>query len=157
LTQALPPREDREENCTTGDAMSAFDYEAILPAGWERARGFSYGVVARGSRILRVAGQIASEKGTGGVEAGLDFGAQWERALGNVVTVVEAAGGAAERIVMLRAFVTDLDAFRSAGAALGAGWRAHLGKHFPAMTLVEVSRLVDPNALVEIEAEAVLD
>ena len=57
---------------------------------------------------------------------------------------------------MLRAFVTDLDAFNADTAAVGAAWGLHLGKNFPAMTLVEVSRLLDPNAMVEIEGEAVL-
>ena len=57
---------------------------------------------------------------------------------------------------MLRAYVTDIDAFNAAGPAVGAAWGQHLGKNFPAMTLVEVSRLLDPNAMVEIEGEAVL-
>jgi enamine deaminase RidA (YjgF/YER057c/UK114 family) len=70
--------------------------------------------------------------------------------------VLRAAGGEPENLVMMRAFVTDIDAFKAAGAAVGAAWGTHLGKHFPAMTLVEVSRLIDPNAMVEIEGEAVL-
>lgn len=128
---------------------------AILPEGWTRARGFSYGMVSEGGRTVRVAGQVAQVAG-GGVEAGLDMGRQFEMALANVVAVVKAAGGAPDDIVMLRAYVTDLDAFNAAGPAIGAGWRTHLGKHFPAMTLVEVTRLVDPEAVVEIEGEAVI-
>ena len=127
----------------------------VLPEGWARARGYSYGTVSNAGRTVRVAGQVAQDKG-GDVPAGLDMGAQFTRAIANVVEVVRAAGGAAENIVMLRAYVTDLDAFNAAGAAIGAGWRAHLGKHFPAMTLVEVTRLVDPEATVEIEGEAVI-
>jgi enamine deaminase RidA (YjgF/YER057c/UK114 family) len=136
--------------------MSAIDYQAILPEGWDRARGFSWGVVANGSRILRIAGQIGGAQGGVAVEAGADFGQQWERAMGNLVTILRAAGGAPEHLVMLRAYVTDVDAFKAAGPAVGAAWGEHLGKHFPAMTLVEVSRLLDPNAMVEIEGEAVL-
>ena len=60
------------------------------------------------------------------------------------------------QLTALRVYVTDLAAFRAAGAAVGEGWRTHLGKVFPAMTLVGVSALLDPHALVEIEAEAVL-
>lgn len=136
--------------------MSDIDYQAILPEGWNRARGFSYGVVATGAKVLRIAGQIAATDGNGAVDPALDFGGQWERAMGNMVTVLRAAGGEPANLVMMRAFVTDIDAFNSAGAAVGAAWGTHLGKHFPAMTLVEVSRLIDPNAMVEIEGEAVL-
>ena len=136
--------------------MSEIDYQAILPEGWQRARGFSYGVVATGSRILRIAGQIGGAEGGQRVDPGLDFGGQWERAMGNLVAIVRAAGGEPEHIVMLRAYVTDTEAFNAAGAAVGAAWGEHLGRHFPAMTLVEVSRLLDPNAMVEIEGEAVL-
>ena len=136
--------------------MSEIDYQAILPEGWQRARGFSYGVVATGSRILRIAGQIGGAEGGQPVDPGLDFGGQWERAMGNLVAIVRAAGGEPEHIVMLRAYVTDTEAFNAAGAAVGAAWGEHLGRHFPAMTLVEVSRLLDPNAMVEIEGAAVL-
>lgn len=136
--------------------MSSIDYQAILPEGWDRARGFSYGVVANGSRILRIAGQIGGAKGGVPVDPDLDFGGQWERAMGNLVAILHAAGGEPEQLVMLRAYVTDVDAFDAAGAAVGAAWGQHLGRHYPAMTLVGVSRLLDPNAMVEIEGEAVL-
>ena len=136
--------------------MSAIDYQSVMPDGWGRARGFSWGVVANGSRILRIAGQVGGERGAVPVQAGWDFGGQWSQALGNLVASLRAAGGDPEHIVMLRAFVTDLDAFNADAAAVGAAWGLHLGKNFPAMTLVEVSRLLDPNAMVEIEGEAVL-
>lgn len=136
--------------------MGSIDYQAILPEGWDRARGFSYGVVANGSRILRIAGQIGGAKGGVPVDPDLDFGGQWERAMGNLVAILRAAGGEPEQLVMLRAYVTDVDAFDAAGAAVGAAWGQHLGRHYPAMTLVGVSRLLDPNAMVEIEGEAVL-
>ena len=136
--------------------MSAIDYQSVMPDGWGRARGFSWGVVATGSRILRIAGQVGGERGDVPVQAGLEFGGQWEQALGNLVAILRAAGGDPEHIVMLRAFVTDLDAFNADAAAVGAAWGLHLGKNIPAMTLVEVSRLLDPNAMVEIEGEAVL-
>ena len=136
--------------------MSTIDYQSIMPEGWGRARGFSWGVVADGSRILRIAGQVGGERGDIPVQAGSDFGDQWERALGNLVEILRAGGGEPEHIVVLRAYVTDLDAFNASGAAVGEAWGQHLGKNFPAMTLVEVSRLLDPNAMVEIEGEAVL-
>lgn len=128
----------------------------ILPAGWKRARGYSYAMASVGGTTVRVAGQVAIRDGQGPVDASLDFGAQFDLALGNVVAVVTAAGGEPQHVMTLRAYVTDVDAFNQAGAAVGAAWGQHLGKHFPAMTLVEVSRLLDPNAVVEIEAEAVI-
>ena len=136
--------------------MSEIDYTAVLPEGWGRARGFSYGVIATGARVLRIAGQIAATESNKPVDPTLDFGGQWERAMGNLVTVLRAGGGEPANLVMMRAYVTDIDAFDAAGAAVGAAWGQHLGKNFPAMTLVEVSRLIDPNAMVEIEGEAVL-
>lgn len=135
--------------------MSDIGYKAILPEGWARPRGFSHAVVSKGSTTIRVAGQIGSEPG-GNVKPGASVGEQWRIALGKVVTVVKAAGGDVPNIVLLRAFVTDVEAFKAAGPAIGEAWAATLGKHFPAMTLVEISKLIDPNACVEIEAEAVL-
>lgn len=133
------------------DAIS----KAILPEGWQRARGYSHGVVSTGGTTIRVAGQVAQVAG-GPVEGELDMGAQFALALSNVVTVVEAAGGKAEHLVNLRVYVTDMDAFNAAGKAVGVAWSDSLGRHFPAMTLVEVTKLFDARAMVEIEAEAVI-
>ena len=138
--------------------MSTSDiaYTPILPAGWPRPRGFSHAVVATGTRSVRIAGQIGREPGQSHIAAGTDAGAQWRVALGNVVAVLKAAGGEPGHLVMLRAYVTDISEFTAAGAAIGAAWGATLGRHFPAMTLVQVSALIDPHAKVEIEADAVL-
>ena len=136
--------------------MTETALQAILPDGWQRARGYSYAMASQGGRAVRVAGQIAVREGRGPVDAELDFGQQFDLALANVAAVVAAAGGAPGHIALLRAYVTDTDAFNRAGTAVAAAWGRHLGKHFPAMTLVEVSRLLDPNAMVEIEAEAVI-
>jgi enamine deaminase RidA (YjgF/YER057c/UK114 family) len=135
--------------------MSDIGYRNVLPEGWPRPRGFSHATVAKGASVIRVSGQIAAENGAP-VRAGLSFAEQWQIALGNVVAVVRAAGADVPNIVMLRAFVTDMEEFHTAGAKLGEAWRATLGSHFPAMTLVEISALVDANAKVEIEAEAVM-
>lgn len=135
--------------------MSEAKSTAILPEGWQRARGYSYAVVSTGGSTVRIAGQVAQVNG-GAVEGGLDMGAQFALALSNVVTVVEAAGGKAEHLVNLRTYVTDIEAFNAAGPAIGAAWGEYLGRHFPAMTLVEVTKLFDSHALVEIEAEAVI-
>ena len=136
--------------------MSDFALQHVLPADWTRARGFSHCVMASGTKHVSVAGQVAQSKGAGSVEAGLSFARQWAMALTNVVQLVEEAGGEAANITALRIYVTSMDAYNAAGADLGPGYAASLGKHFPAITLVQVVALVDPNALVEIEAEAIL-
>ncbi|TAJ96287.1 MAG: RidA family protein [Reyranella sp.] len=136
--------------------MSDIAYTPILPEGWPRPRGFSHAVVATGTRSVRIAGQIGREPAQAHIPADTDAGTQWRIALSNLVTVLKAAGGQPEHLVALRAYVTDIAEFNAAGAAVGAAWGAALGRHFPAMTLVQVSALIDPNAKVEIEGEAIL-
>ena len=138
--------------------MSASDiaYTPILPEGWPRPRGFSHAIVATGTRSVRIAGQIGRLPGESHIASGTDAGTQWRVTLGNVVAGLKAAGGEPGHLVALRAYVTDIAEFTAAGPAIGAAWGATLGKHFPAMTLVQVSALIDPNAKVEIEADAIL-
>jgi enamine deaminase RidA (YjgF/YER057c/UK114 family) len=136
--------------------MSDIAYQSILPQGWTRPRGFSHAVVARGATQVRIAGQIGVVRGEPSVAADADMGTQWAVALANVVTVLRAAGGQPEHLIMLRAYVTDIGEFNRAGAAVGKAWGESLGKHFPAMTLIQVSALIDPAAKVEIEGEALL-
>ena len=131
-------------------------YTPILPEGWTRPRGFSHAVLATGTRSVRIAGQIGRAPGEAHIPAGTDAGTQWRVALANLVTVLKAAGGQPGHLVALRAYVTDIAEFNSAGAAIGAAWGATLGRHFPAMTLVQISALIDPNAKVEIEGDAIL-
>jgi enamine deaminase RidA (YjgF/YER057c/UK114 family) len=84
------------------------------------------------------------------------FTEQWDRALARVIAVVRAAGGAPEDVGRLTVYVTDRAAYLASLRSLGEIHRRHLGRHYPAMALVEVRALVDPNALVEMEATAVL-
>ncbi len=135
--------------------MSDIGYQAILPEGWERPRGFSHAVVAGGTRVVKIAGQIGRAPDQRRVESD-DFGTQWRIAMENLVAVLRAAGGEPQHLVMLRAYVTEMAEFNAAGAAVGAAWGETLGRHFPAMTLVQVQALIDPAAKVEIEGEAVL-
>lgn len=136
--------------------MSDIAYQTVLPDGWPRPRGFSHAVVARGATQVRIAGQIGVVRGEPAVAPDADMGAQWAQALANLVTVLRAAGGRPEHLILLRAYVTDIGEFNRAGAAVGKAWGDSLGKHFPAMTLVQVSGLIDPAAKVEIEGEALL-
>lgn len=137
-------------------------HEIVNPDELGRPRGWSNGMLApEGARILFVAGQAAPDAdpspGTGDVVTGIDrFVAQFGAALDRVLAVVEEAGGMPTDVGRLTIYVTDLDAYRTSLERLGRAYRERMGKHFPAMALVEVSRLVDPRAVVEIEATAAI-
>jgi enamine deaminase RidA (YjgF/YER057c/UK114 family) len=125
----------------------------LHPRHWKIAKGFANGVVAEG-RVVFLAGQIgwnAEQK-----FESRDFVGQARQALANIVTLVEEAGGKAEHITRLTWFVTDKKEYMSRLRELGDAYRAVMGKHFPAMTLVQITALVEDEAKVEIEATAVL-
>jgi len=124
-------------------------FEIINPGAFGgRPSGWNHGMLAEpGGRILFVAGQI--------VPVG-DFVTQWDGALGRVLEVVRAAGGAAENIGRMVVYTTDRPAYLANLTPLGAVHRKHMGRHFCAMAVVEVKSLMDSKALVEIEAVAVL-
>ncbi len=130
-------------------------WEGINPSELGPPKGWTNGMLApAGGRILFVAGQDAATAQGSVVEE--DFVRQFEIALAKTLSVVREAGGAAESIGRMTVFVTDLVAYREGRKAIGVIWRAEMGRHYPAMSLVEVSRLVDPIAKVEIEATAVI-
>ena len=113
-------------------------------------RGFAHGVIAPlAVRMLFVAGQTAGNATT-------PFAQQFEAALARVVTVVRAAGGRPEHVARMTVYVTDMNAYRTSRSSLGDVWRQHMGSHYPAMSLVAVTALVEEHAMVEIEATAVL-
>jgi len=124
----------------------------LQPAAWKRPKGYANGIVATG-RLIVVSGQIgwdAEEVFAEGLVA------QTGQALRNILAVLAEAGARAEHIVRLTWFVTDIPAYRANTKAMGAMWREVMGRHFPAMAVVGVTELVEPAALVEIEATAVL-
>ena len=125
----------------------------IQPKGWPRPRGYSHGMVAPG-RLLAIAGQIGNQPASMDMPRGLV--PQFAQCLDNIVQVVNSAGGAATDIISMTIFVTDQRQYHAASADIGTAWRKRFGKHFPAMTLVEVKALMEPHALVEIQALAVL-
>jgi enamine deaminase RidA (YjgF/YER057c/UK114 family) len=130
--------------------------EAILPEGWARGPGFSWGMSVSGGRLVTIAGQLATEKGGVAVDPAMPFVKQFGLALRNVADVVRAAGGKPTHIMMLRAYVRDMNAFKSHPGEIREAWLATLGKHYPAMTMIGVTMLFDPNALVEIDGLAVI-
>lgn len=126
----------------------------IKPAGLPEPRGYSDGIAARGE-VLFIAGQIGwNERGELMSERLVD---QFDQALANILTVVRAAGGDAASLVRLTIYVLDAAEYRAAMRELGERYRARMGRHYPAMTLVEVRALLEPAARVEIEATAVLE
>ena len=130
--------------------------QIVLPEGWQRPAGYSNGIVSPGGQVVHVAGQIGIRDGEQALNPEDDFAAQWTNALRRVCAVVEAAGGKPEDIAALRIYLTDIEAYRSSLGGVAAGYRETVGKHFPAMTMVQVAGLLDQAALVEIEAVAVL-
>ena len=128
----------------------------VNPEALATASGYNNGVLmASGGRgILFVAGQIGWN-GDGQLVSDR-FVDQFDRALANVIAVVGAAGGSPESIGKLTIFVTSVDEYRSARKQIGERYRARMGKHFPAMSLVQVTALLEPGAKVEIEGLACL-
>jgi len=143
-------------------------FAIVNPPELGTPRGFAHGLIApAGGRLLFVAGQTAGNaalKGPrhdngprhdGGIAASL-FAQQFDDALARVLAVVRAAGGRPEQIARMTVYVTDIDAYRESRPALRDLWLRHMGSHYPAMALVAVTALLDEQAMVEIEATAVL-
>ena len=125
----------------------------LLPKGWKSPRGYSNGVSASG-RTIFVSGMIGWDAEATLVSA--DLVAQSAQALRNIVAVLAEDGARPEHVLRLTWFVTDRDAYLRAAQPLGAAYREVMGRHFPAMSVVEVSALMEREAVVEIEATAVV-
>jgi enamine deaminase RidA (YjgF/YER057c/UK114 family) len=126
----------------------------VQPEGFSKPKGYSNGAITRGP-TLYVAGQVGWNAQC--VFESKDLPGQFAQALDNVLAVVHAAGGKSDSIAKMTVYVTDLDAYRNSLRDVGRIWRERMGKHFPAMALVGVAGLVEREALIEIEAVAVLD
>lgn len=130
-------------------------FTLINPESLGATSGYSNGLLTNLSgRLLFIAGQIAWNQKHEIVSD--DFVEQFDQALANVVTVVAEAGGNASDIARLVIYVTDKNAYRERTKEVGERYRKHMGKHFPAMVLVQVAGLLDDAAKVEIEGIAVL-
>jgi len=127
--------------------------EILQPPGWAKPRGYSNGVAARGRQVY-VAGQVGwDEQGRFRTD---DFVGQARQALQNVVAVLAQAGARPEHIVRMTWYVTSKREYLAAGGKLGEAYREVIGRHYPAMTAIEVSALVEDGARVEIEVTAVV-
>ena len=130
-------------------------FSFINPESLGAPRGYSNGVLAApGGSLLFIAGQIAWDEQQRIVSA--DFVEQFDRALANLIAVVREAGGTPEQIARLVIYVTDKSEYCRRTREVGERWRAHMGRHFPAMALVEVKGLLEDEAKVEIEGIAVI-
>jgi enamine deaminase RidA (YjgF/YER057c/UK114 family) len=133
--------------------MAASNTTVVLqPTDWPRPRGYANGIMAEG-RFIFLAGQVGCDA-TGRFASGL--AAQVGQALSNIAALLAEAASRPEHIVRLTWWVTDMSAYRAQQAAIGEAYRAALGRHFPAMSVIGVAELVSPEALVEIEATAML-
>lgn len=124
----------------------------LQPPGWRKPKGYANGISGRGRMVLTggVIGWDADQVFAEG------FVPQVEQTLRNILAVVAVAGGGAEHIARLTWYVRSIDVYRASLTALGPAYVAIMGRHYPAMALIEVAGLVEPRALVEIEATAIL-
>ena len=126
--------------------------DILLPPGWPQPRGYAEGIAARG-RLVTIAGMVG--RVPGGPFAA-DFASQACRAFANILAVLAQAGGRPEHLVRMTWFVRDRDEYVASLKDLGAAYREAFGRHYPAMTLVQVAALLDAEARLEIEATAVI-
>ena len=130
--------------------------DAIHPPGWKPAKGYANAIRVDGAtRLVFVSGQIAWDAEQRLIGRG-DMAVQFGAALENVVACLRAAGAEPAHVVRMTVYVTDKQAYLAAARAIGARWRELFGRHYPAMSLVQVADLLEDGALVEIEATALL-
>ena len=125
----------------------------LLPLGWPRPKGYSNGMCASG-RLIVTAGVVGWDETERFVADTLP--GQFAQVLRNILAIIAEGGAGPEHIVRMTCYVTSIQAYRASLAEIGSAYKAIIGAHFPAMALVEVVRLVEPQALVEVEATAVV-
>ena len=127
--------------------------QILQPPGWAKPRGFSNGIAAAGKMVF-IAGQIGWT-GQGQWEA-TDFPAQFRQTINNTLAVLAEAGGRPEHIVRMTWYILDKKEYLGAIKEVGAAWRELIGRHYPAMAVVQVSALIEDQAKLEIETTAVI-
>jgi enamine deaminase RidA (YjgF/YER057c/UK114 family) len=125
----------------------------LQPSGWPRPKGYANGIAAKG-RIIVTAGVVGWDEHE--QFAADTLAGQFAQALKNILTILACDGAGARNIARLTCYVTSIEEYRAAAGEIGAIWREVMGGHYPAMALVEVVRLVEPQAKIEIEATAVV-
>jgi len=128
------------------------ELQFLQPANWPRPKGYANGIAAEG-RIVVTGGVVGwNEKG----EFPASFVDQAAQAFSNIAAILAEAGAKPHHLIRLTWYLTDIDAYLANQKALGHAYRAVFGTHFPAMTAVQVVRLIEPSAMIEIEATAVI-
>lgn len=127
--------------------------KSLLPPGWPRPKGYSNGMAARG-RLVFTAGVIGWDEQERFTSDSLAD--QFAQALRNILAILACDGAASQHIARLTCYVTSIEEYRASLREIGAAWKEIVGPHYPAMALVEVVRLVEPRAKVEIEATAMV-
>ena len=128
--------------------------QVLLPEGWAPPIGYANGVAAPAGRMVFIAGQVGWDHAQKFHSEALT--PQFDQALGNVLAVLAEAGGAPEHVCRITAYCCDKTAYLAARRELGAIWRRHMGTHYPAMSMIFVSDLLDHPAKIELEATAVV-
>ena len=127
--------------------------KVLQPSGWPRPKGYSNGISVTG-RLIVTGGTVGWDETEQFVSDTLP--SQFEQALRNIIAILAEDGAGPEHIVRMTCYVTDIQAYRSSLKEIGEAWKSTIGRHYPAMALVAVTSLVDPKALIEIEATAVV-
>jgi enamine deaminase RidA (YjgF/YER057c/UK114 family) len=128
--------------------------QILQPPGWARPRGYSNGIAVKGGKTVYIAGQVGWT--AEGRFNAASFGEQFRQALANVLEVLAQAGGGPEHVVRMTWYVLDREEYLAALKEVGGAWRELMGRHYPAMTVVQVGGLVEAEARLEIEATAVI-
>jgi enamine deaminase RidA (YjgF/YER057c/UK114 family) len=128
--------------------------QVLLPEGWAKPIGYANGIAVEPGRMVFIAGQVGWDAQQRFASA--DLVPQFEQALRNVLTVLAGAGGSPQHICRITAYCCDKPAYLAARRQLGAIWRDLMGDHYPAMSLIFVSDLLDSPGKVELEATAVV-
>ena len=127
--------------------------KVLRPQGWKAPVGYSNGIAARG-RFVFVAGQVGWNAGQ--VFESEAIAPQFEQALKNIIAILAEDGAKPEHICRLTAYCCDKPAYLAARPELGRIWRKHMGRHYPVMTMIFVSDLLDHPGKIELEATAVI-
>jgi enamine deaminase RidA (YjgF/YER057c/UK114 family) len=131
-------------------------FELLDPKGLETPVGYAHVAKITGGSVVHIAGQAPFDE-QGQVVGKGDFVAQFSRVMSNLKTAIEAAGGRSDQYAVLTIYITNLEAYWNNKKPLGEAYRAVFGKYFPAITLVEVKRLYNPDCMIEISGVAVID
>jgi enamine deaminase RidA (YjgF/YER057c/UK114 family) len=128
--------------------------QTLLPEGWAPPIGYANGIVVDAGRIVFIAGQVGWDAQQR--FASTEIVPQFDQALQNVLAVLRKAGGEPHHIARITAFCCDKPAYLAGRRELGAIWRKHMGRHYPAMSMIFVADLLDRPGVIELEATAVL-